>query len=124
MKNKTAHSLIIIGCVVAFATAALHWIGAYPRLSASLGASNLAPHLSSALRSVFLLVGWDWLAIAIIALIATFSGARPRKAIIVFCSVALLVSVGIVFHFVGWFIGNEMLAAAGAFMLAGALLLD
>lgn len=125
MKNdKAARVLVILGCLVLLASTTLHWIAGHLTLPSALAASNLAPPVSSGLHAVFILVGWDWIAIAIIVLIAAFSGARARKAILIFCAVALLVSAGIVFHFVGWFIADEMLGAAGLLILLGALLFD
>jgi len=125
MKNaKAAHVLVVLGCIVLVASATLHWIAGYLTLPHALAASNLAPPLSSGLHAVFILVGWDWLVIAIVALIAAFSGTRARKAILIFCAFGLLVSAGIVFHFLGWFIADELLAAAGLLILGGALLFD
>lgn len=125
MRNdKAAHVLIVLGCVVLFANAVVHWIAGHLHLSSALAASNLAPPVASGLHAIFILVGWDWIAIVIIVLIAAFSGARARKAILIFCALALFVSAGIVFHFVGWFIADETLAASGLLILLGALLFD
>lgn len=123
--DKAARVLVVLGCVVLFGSTALHWTAAHlSHLSSALASSNLAPPVASGLHAIFILVGWDWIVISIIVLIAAFSGARARKAILVFCAVALLVSAGIVFHFVGWFIADEMLAAAALLILLGALLFD
>jgi hypothetical protein len=122
--DKAARVLIVLGCIVLFANAALHCIAGYLHLSQALGPSNLPASLKPGLESVFFLAGWDWIAIAIIVLIAAFSGAQARKAILIFCAVALFVSAGIVFHFLGWFIADETLAAAALLILFGALLLN
>jgi hypothetical protein len=121
---KAARLLVVLGCIVLFFNTALHWIAGHLNLSRALAASNLPPPVASGLHAVFVLVGWDWTVIAIVALIAAFSGARARKAILIFCAVALLVSAGIVFHFVGWFIADETLGAAGLLILLGALVFD
>jgi hypothetical protein len=124
MRNKFAHSLLILACLVLLASAAIHCLGAYPHLSLALAASNLAPPLPAGLRSAFLLVAWDWIAIAVIALMAGFSASRVRKTIVLFCAVALLVSAGIIFHFLRWFIGDELLGAAGLLMAGAGFLFE
>jgi|SRR5215469_2537927 len=125
MKNvKAARILVVLGCIVLLASTTLHWIAGYLTLPHALAASNLAPPISSGLHAVFILVGWDWLVITTVVLIAAFSGTRTRKPILIFCAVGLLVSAGIVFHFLGWFIADEMLAVAGLLILGGALLFD
>jgi hypothetical protein len=119
-----ARLLVILGCAVLIATAAFHWLAAYPNLSRALGASNFSRPLVPGLRAVFLLVGWDWIAITIIALIAAFRETRASKLIVLVCALATLVSAGIAFRFVGWFVGNEMLGVAGILMLCGGFLLS
>jgi hypothetical protein len=125
MKNdKLARVLVVLGCIVLLASTTLHWIAGHLTLPRALAASKLAPPISSGLHAVFILVGWDWIVIAIVVLIVTFSGTRARKAILIVCAVGLLVSAGIVFHFLGWFIADEMLGAAGLLILFAALLFD
>jgi len=125
MKNdKAARVLVVLSCIVLLASTAIHWIAGHLTLPHALVASNLPPPISSALHAIFILVGWDWLVIAIVVLIAAFTGTRARKPILIFCAVGLLVSAAIVFHFLGWFIADEMLAAAGLLILGGALLFD
>ena len=74
-RNKAARILVAIG-IVLFASAALHSLAAYPRVSTALGASNLNARLQEPLRAVFLLVGWDWIVIAIVALLAAFTETK------------------------------------------------
>lgn len=124
MKNKIAHALLILGCLVLFACAAIHYFGAYPHLVPRLAASNLAPPLSAALRSIFLMVASDWIVFAIIALLAGFSASRMRKPIVFLCGVAALVSAGVAYYFVSWFIGDELLGAAGLLLSCAAFLFD
>jgi len=63
--NRAARILVAIGSVVLFASAALHSLAACPRLSNALSASNLNAALQKPLRAGFLLVGWDWIVIAV-----------------------------------------------------------
>ncbi|MGO9796561.1 MAG: hypothetical protein ACLPLZ_10770 [Terracidiphilus sp.] len=101
-----------------FAGSALHSMLAYPMVSTALAASNLSHSLQSALRAVFLLVAWDWIAIAMIVLVAGFTETRLRRIVILFCGVALLVQTGIMLHFLGWFTGSEMIVAAGLLIVS------
>lgn len=116
---KVARSLAGLGCFILLASTALHLAGAYPRISTGLTASNLNAGLQSALRAVFLLIGWDWIVIAIIALIAAFTEARIRKSLVVFCGAALLVQAIVMVRFIGWFIGADMILASALLILAG-----
>jgi hypothetical protein len=72
-RRKAARVLVAFGSVVLLAGAALHSMLAYPSVSAALAASNLSHSLQSAMRAVFLLVGWDWIVIAMIVLFAGFT---------------------------------------------------
>ncbi len=117
-RRIAARVLVAIGSVVLFAGSALHSMLAYPMVSTALAASNLSHSLQSALRAVFLLVAWDWIAIAMIVLVAGFTETRLRRIVILFCGVALLVQTGIMLHFLGWFTGSEMIVAAGLLIVS------
>jgi hypothetical protein len=67
-------------------------------------------------------VGWDWIVITMIAWIAAFTKTRLQKTIVLVCGGAMLVETAIMVGFLGWFIGSEMVLAAGTFLLAGGLL--
>jgi hypothetical protein len=121
-RNKAARIFVTIGSVVLFASAALHSIGAYPKLSAALSASTLDVHLQAALRAIFLSVGWDWIVIAIIALIAAFTATKLRKMLVLICGFAVLVETGLTLAFIGPFIGNELIGSAAVLLIVGGLL--
>ena len=120
---KAALFLISFGCFVMLAAAALHLFAAYTRLSPALTASNLNAGLQAAFRTVFLMVGWDWIVLAAIILVAAFTDTRIRKAIILICGFALLVQTAVMVGFMRWFVGNEMLLAASLLILSGGVLL-
>ena len=65
-RNNAARILVALGAMVLIAGALLHCMAAYPKVSTAVSASNLGAPLQRALRTVFLLVGWDWIVIAII----------------------------------------------------------
>jgi hypothetical protein len=48
--------LVVSGCLVLLAAAALHLVAAYPKVSSGLAASNLETSLEPAMRTVFILV--------------------------------------------------------------------
>jgi hypothetical protein len=122
-KNGLARILIILGAGVLFLSAALHTFAAYPRVAAAVSGSNLSPALKAALRTVFLLVGWNWLVIGLLALITALRAGTSRKLLVVFLGASILVETGLSLAMMGVFLGNELLAAAAALLLAGGLLL-
>lgn len=125
MKNKNglARLLIILGAVVLFLSAAVHTLAAYPRVIVAVSASNLSPTLKSAFRTVFILVGWNWFAIGLLALLTALRAGQPRKLLPLFLGASILVETGLSLAMMGVFVGNELLAAAALLLLAGGLLL-
>lgn len=123
-RNKAGRILVALGCIDLFASALLHSIAAYPKVSAALSESNLSAPLQAALRSVFLLVGWDWIVIAIVALLAAFRETTLRKILVLFCGVAVLAETGLTLVFIGVFLGNEMIGSAALMILCGGLLFE
>ena len=116
--------LTVLGCVVLWASTALHLIAAYPRVVSGATASNLNPGLQSAFRTVFLLVGWDWIVTGIIVLIASFSATKLGKVTVLICGLSLLGHTAITVRFVGWFVGSDMILAAGLLIFCGGALLQ
>lgn len=123
-RKKTARILVTLGCVVLFASTVLHCIAAYSELFPALAASNLSPGLQAALRVVFLSLGWHWTVIAIVVLMATFTETRLRKALVLFCGLAVLLEAGVGASMMGIFIGNEMIGAAALLVICGGLLFE
>ncbi len=123
-RNKAGRILVASGSIVLFASAALHSLAAYPKVSQTLTASNLSASLQAALRAVVLLVGWDWIVIAIIALIAGFTETKLRKLVVLFCGVAVLVETGLTLALIGIFLGNEMIGPAAVLIIVGGLLFE
>jgi hypothetical protein len=123
-RNKAGRIVVAISSIVLFASAAFHSLGAYPKLASALAASNLDPPLKAALRAIFLMVGWDWIVIAIIALVAAFTETSLRKLLVLFCGVAVLVETGLTLAMIGFFIGNELIGSAAILMIAGGLLFE
>ena len=123
-RNNAARVLVTIGSIVLFASAALHSLAAYPKVSAALSASNLNARLQRPLRAVFLMVGWDWIVIAIVALLAAFTETRLRKILVLCCGVAVLVETALTLVFIGVFLGNEMIGTAAVLLIVGGLLVQ
>ncbi len=121
-RNNAARMLIALGALVLIAGALLHCIAAYPKVSTAVSTSNLAAPLQKALRTVFLLVGWDWIVIAIIMLISAFSVTRLGKVIVLSCGFALLATAALMLAFLGWFVGTDMILASALMSLCGGLL--
>ena len=121
-RNKAARILVALGSIVLFASAALHCLAYAKGLSPALGASNLAAPMQAALRAIFLLAGWDWIVIGVVALVAAFTETKLRKVLVLVCGVAVLVQTGLTLAFIGLFIGNEMIGLAALLILCGGLL--
>ena len=123
-RNKAGRILVVLGSLVLVASTALHTVAAYPRLSAALGASNLPARLQGPLRAVFLMVGWDWVVIAIVALLAAFTETKLRKVLILICGAAVLGETVLTLAYIGVFLGNEMIGSATLLLLVGGLLVE
>ena len=70
------------------------------------------------------MMAWDWIVVAVIALVATFGESRLRKALVLICALAILAETALTVAFVGFFIGNELIGSAGLFLLVGGLLFE
>ena len=121
VSNGSARILVLLGCIDLLVAAAVHFLGAYPGLSAALAASNLIEPLKPGVRVVFLLVGWQWIVTAGVALLAVFTPTRLSRPIILICAIGLLVETALTLMFVGVFIGNAMIGSAALLLLFGGL---
>jgi hypothetical protein len=122
LQRKSAKALAVSGCAVLLAGAAFQLLGAYPGISRGAMASNLSRELQSTFRTVFLLAGWHWIAMAVIALIAALSGTGISRAILLICGIALLADAGVMLRFLGWFVGTDTILVSAALILSGGLL--
>lgn len=125
MKNRqtVAQLLIGLGSLNMLVGAGLHLFAGYPRVIAAFAASNLNTTLAHAMRAVFLMIGFTWITIAIVTLIAAFTQTRIRKPLVLFCGLSLLAEIPIWVTLMGWFIGNEMFAVSGVLITCGGFLL-
>ena len=122
--NKAARILVTIGSIVLFAAAALHFFAGYQAGFPALAASNLTPGLQAAFRVVFLSVGWDWIVVGIIALLAAYKATTARKALVLVCGFGVLIEAVVGAGIMGIFIGNEIIGSAAILMTLGGLLFD
>ena len=123
-RNKVARVLVALGSIVLFASAALHYL-AYRKVSSPvIGASNLALPLQSVFRVSFLLMAWDWIVIAVVALLAAFAETRLRKTLVLVCGVAILLETALTLSFVGLFFGNQLIGTAGLLIFCGGLFFE
>jgi hypothetical protein len=121
-RNIAARILVSLGATILIGGALIHWIAAYPRFSAAVGGSNLGVPLQGASRTVFLLVAWDWIVIAIIMLISALTVTRLRKLFVLFCGFALLVTAAVMLALLGWFVGTDMVLASALMSVCGGFL--
>jgi hypothetical protein len=123
-RNKAARILVTLGSVVLFATAILHFFAGYRTGFPALAGSNLNLGLQTAFRVVFLSVAWHWIVLGIIALVAAFKAAVPRKALVLLCGLGVLIEAVAGAVIMGIFIGNESIGAAAVLIIIGGLLFE
>ncbi len=123
-RNKAARILATIGSVVLFAAAVLHFFAGYSTGFPALTASNLEVGLQMAFRVVFLSVGWDWILLGIIALVAAFKATASRKALVLVCGSGVLIEAVVGAAIMGIFIGNEIIGAAAILTIISGLLFE
>lgn len=117
-----ARSLVAPGCLLVLAGAALHTKFGYPTITAALTPSNLSTEMQEVVRAVFLLIGCNWLLIAIVAAVAAFTATKIRKAIVLICGLGLLLQIPLWVAIMGWFAGNILFLVAGLLITSGGLL--
>lgn len=122
-RNKAARILISVGAMVLIAAALLH-LSAYPKDMRAVTESNLRAPMQREVHSLFFLVGWDWLVLAIIMLISAVTVTEPRKLIVLFCGFALLATLAVMLAFMGWFWGCGVVLSSALMILCGGLLLQ
>jgi len=122
-RNKAARILISFGALLLVAAALLH-LSDYAKDMRAVSASNLSAPMQSEVRSLFLLVGWDWLVIAIIMLMSAVAVKELRKPIVLFCGFALLVTLAVILGFMGLFWGCEVVLSSALMILCGGLLIQ
>lgn len=123
-RNKAARILATIGSIVLFAAAVLHFFAGFSKGFPALAVSNLEVGLQRAFRVVFLSVGWDWILLGIIALVAAFKATAARKALVLVCGLGVLIEAVVGAAMMGIFIGNEIIGAAAILIIIGGLLFE
>ncbi|HEV2615098.1 MAG TPA: hypothetical protein VGU63_00665 [Candidatus Acidoferrales bacterium] len=123
-RNKAARGLLILGCLVLFASAVLHCIGGYSVGFPALKASNLDPPLQIAFRVVFLSLAWHWVVTAIVALLAGLTQTSLRKILVLVCGLAVLLEAAVGASMMGFFIGNEIIGTGALLLICAGLLFD
>ncbi len=123
-RNKAARAFVILGSIVLLANAALHFWGGYSQGFPALNTSNLNPALKVGFQVVFLALGWHWIVIGVVALLAGFTQTRLRKVLVLFCGFAELFEAAAGASIMGFFIGNEVIGAAALLLICGGLLFD
>ena len=120
-RNNAARLLVSLGATVLIAAALLH-LSDYRKDLHLVGASNLGAPMKREVRCLFLLVGWDWVVIAITMMIGALTVTEVPKAIVVFCGSALLVTLAVMLAVMGWFWGIAVILASALMLLSGGLL--
>ncbi len=118
-RNKAAQWIVAIGAFILLVGSGMHLAGGYPQLSKTLAAAPLDAGFKAVVRAVFLLIGWEWIILAIITVIAAFTETAIRKPIVLLCGFSLLVTAAAMVKFVGWFIGTDLTLASAVLIIIG-----
>ena len=121
-RKRIAQALAALGSLVLFVAAALHGILGYRAVFAALHGIDASPRIISALKVVWLMVSWHWIAVGLLALMAAFARTWPRGAILLICAVVAIVDAAGAYSAIGLFIGDELLGVAALAFLASAAL--
>lgn len=118
-RNTVARVLVALGAIGWFVTAVFH-LKDYSKDTAKLTA--LSYPLQSSFRTLFLMVGWDWIVVAVVALLAAFTETTLRKVLVLLCGVAGLVQAALALAIMGIFLGTELMWPAAISLVVGGLL--
>jgi hypothetical protein len=118
-RDHLACIAVALGSAVWSAIAALH-LKDYSKDTAKL--SLLSASVQAEFRTIFLMVGWDWIVVAALALLAAFTRTRLRKPLVLICGVAALVQATLALAHMGVFLGTELMFPAAALLIIGGLL--
>ena len=118
-RNTVARILVALGAIGWFAIAVLH-LRDYPEDTARV--SVLSAPLQAEFRTIFLMVGWDWIVVAVVALLAAFTQTTLRKVLVLFCGVAGLLQAALALALMGVFLGTELMFPAAILLIVGGLL--
>lgn len=121
-RKRGAQSLAILGTVALLVSAAFHGTLGYQGVVAALAGKAIDPQIVSALKAIRQIVGWRWIATAILAFAASFGRTAPWRVILVVCGIAVIGDAVGAFAAIGLFAGDELLTTAGVAILAAAAL--
>lgn len=113
---KTGRWLAIAGCLLSFLTAILHGLG-FAEVSGALGRSNAPPVMVAAAKCLWLVFSVQFILLS--AMGAAAIGSSRAKQLVLLCSLFPIFDAGLMLNFVGPFFGVYIVAAVGAFLLAG-----
>jgi hypothetical protein len=124
MKNRkrSAQALAILGAVAMLVSAAFHGTLGYEGVVAALSQKGVDPTIVAALKAIWLIVSWHWLAIAILVLASSFGRTAPWRVVLLVCGIAVIGDALGAFAAIGIFVGDELLAVAGVSILAATAL--
>ena len=121
-RRSMSRTLITLGCILLFVSAAMHCLAYLTFSGPAVHASNLPIALQSVFEIAFLSMAWSWIVLALIVLVVTFKEARLGKPVALICGFAVLIQAVFTVPMVGLFIGNEMIGAASLLIIIGGFL--
>jgi hypothetical protein len=118
-RERAARLLVVLGAIALFATAVGH-LRDYEKDAQR--ASVQSASMQGVFRAMHLLVGWQWIVLGLLALLAVIGEMRLRRALVLLCGVAVLVEAMLTFAQMGVFLGTELMALAAILMIGGGVL--
>jgi hypothetical protein len=121
-RRRVAQAIASLGSLILIAGAGLHSVLGSRVIFGALQGTTMPQDIIRGLKAVWLVVGWHWIVMGVVALVAAFVRTAPHRAILLLCGIIALADAAGIYAALGIFIGNEMIfASAVAFLAAAAL---
>jgi hypothetical protein len=121
-RKRAAQAATIFAALLLFACGVLHAYGGIAQVFPLLGGSTLPHAVALALRSLWLMVSFHWIALGVLILVVGFARVPPRRPILVLCGLIPLGDATAGYSAVGLFIGDELLVGAALAIFLAAFL--
>ena len=120
MRLNASRILAWTGAVILAATAAFHFTGYESAAAASIALKD-ETQLAAALPPLWLFPTMHWGALSLIAIAASFSTSGLARFLLIAMALLIGADAAMLFHFIGPFIGEAMLAGSAILFAAAAL---
>lgn len=120
MRSLGARIIIWLGAAILAVTAAFHFTG-FASVKAAAAALESETLAAKALAPLWLFPTAHWFFIAVMAFAASFSSSKFARGFLGAAAVIIALDAGLLYYYLGPFIGEAMLAAAALCFALGAV---